>query len=462
MTVWHHVGGKGATISSLAAALAPHARVLAEENVAIYSSNDFKVGVDSKALEDHVAITTDLYLVDPRGGCFQQEHMAVAVGSTIKRLGYDGALADATKDLAQTAEAMYGLIALKLRVMCAHTRMKYDSGDAKKAPGLEPAFEVLRTAPPAGSDKQNRREARLGKRPHPFLNFRTAAPEDSEDEPSTMIGAFFDHAPAKFYAYKVMSDGATIMADEYHHGPEGRVHATWLDDMFELVLDVPNEHLLPDGTLTAVLPARNAGAPPLEDKPPGSGKHGSGRKKSSAGGKRGLGEGGRGRGGRGRKNKSGRGRKIKKADDKREDEEQADIHGGSEQDVTHGDPKAIKAIPATQVEADTGEDTLQYGAEQNDENHGAAPLQLKIIARKGRTMCLFIWTGSEDKCQIMEVRPDALQEGTSARDVCEQAKARLQPVVDSMVGPAKNHPNAKELREQAREVRAEFLRDDAC
>ena len=81
---WEHPEGPAATEKELASALRPYAHLLAMQNVDVYPSDDFKVGIKEEKLVEHAAMIQALINIDNRGGHFGQRRMAEAVSLACK------------------------------------------------------------------------------------------------------------------------------------------------------------------------------------------------------------------------------------------------------------------------------------------------------------------------------------------------------------------------------------------
>ena len=102
-------------------------------------------------------------------------------------------------------------------------------------------FDIIKeqgSAAEGSTSKRLRRTERLGKRPHPFVCFRSGQSEEQLDA-GTQVTQFFDGNQR--VANMLLSDGVLINADEYVGGVDGFIVAHWYGEHSDsLELEVPN------------------------------------------------------------------------------------------------------------------------------------------------------------------------------------------------------------------------------
>ena len=248
-----HPDGDDATSSTLAGVLAPFAGRLVEKNVGIYSSDDFKKGIDSEVLVSNADLLEKLVAIDSRGGFFAQQSMEAAVLMAINSASLRDLLQAKTLVLHKPLEEVVALIAYKLRVMLAHVRTKWDSIVPGSVPpsGFEGIFAILEQPQPAWSARKVRRTERLKRRPHPFVHYREQDDNDDDNEDnkdskddSTIVSKYFDGKAAHI----LKANGLVASADIYLKGPAGFAIARWIAESTDFQLEVPNS-CVHDGAL---------------------------------------------------------------------------------------------------------------------------------------------------------------------------------------------------------------------
>ena len=116
-------GSADATVARLTAILQEFKQQL---RVDIYSSIDFKVGINRAALKSAIGLITELVKLDPRGGYYSQKHMEDAVGSSVQAAEME----EFDKHVVEqgfTKPQTIAVIGYKIRVMLSHTRQQYDA-----------------------------------------------------------------------------------------------------------------------------------------------------------------------------------------------------------------------------------------------------------------------------------------------------------------------------------------------
>lgn len=238
-TNWEHADGPEATIQALAGAMAPFATFLAEHNMNVYTSDDFKTGINIDKLIMAAPLLEALMLLDGRGGFFSQKALTKALGMAFTAGDCNEVFTSRALLQQRPGEEIKALTAYRVRVMLAHCRAKYDGLVAGAPPpeGLQKVFEVME-APVVQSCKKARRAERLGSRPHPFVHFRPA-PMDPTDETiaATIVTKYFDGARAVI----LNEDGTTTYADTYYPGENGFVVASWFLEDQTLELELTND-----------------------------------------------------------------------------------------------------------------------------------------------------------------------------------------------------------------------------
>ena len=159
--------------------------------------------------------------------------MTDALDAAITSVGKADALLAATLPLGRPLSEIKSLMAYKIRVMLSHLRGKFDNSvvGSPPPPGLAGAWEKLSSG--WHSARKNRRQERLGSRPHPFVCFRQAETLDLEEpgasaaQPLAVVSKYFDGRVAKL----LREDGTESHADDYRRGPNGFAVAVWLEDV---------------------------------------------------------------------------------------------------------------------------------------------------------------------------------------------------------------------------------------
>ena len=231
---WKHSDGDDAGTEAIAQVLMPfRARIASAGPVEIYSSEDFKKGIDNAGLVRWADMLGGLTRLDPRGGYYEQGQVSSALHRVLDKTVEGNELVARTM---QCPSLLNGHIALKIRVMLAHARIKYDSSFLPD----NPLAVIFKERVAGTSARREKRDARLGNRPHPFPFFRV--PEESDDEEATIASATYNaHTGIASILY---SDGTKKNADTYRCGAEGFAEAHWADENFSFDLDVPNSYVV--------------------------------------------------------------------------------------------------------------------------------------------------------------------------------------------------------------------------
>ena len=206
---WQHEDGKDATHRAIAESLAPFLAILIEKHVDIYSSSNMKTGVDVDGILSIGSIMKGFIDLDSRGGVVSQNDMASELIAALKKADKVQAMLDKKTPNMTSAEEVISMTAFLLRVSLAHLRSLYDSCANLDTHPLADLFSMITRLSIERSDQLRstaRRESRMGARPHPFINFRSADDEnkskdkdkdledEDDEEPHTFISAFYDPA----------------------------------------------------------------------------------------------------------------------------------------------------------------------------------------------------------------------------------------------------------------------------
>jgi hypothetical protein len=324
------------------------------------------------------------------------------------------------------------LVAYKIRVMMSHVRNCYDGAkvDEKKAHQLKVLFGLLDNGHLVGSSvRKQRREARLGRRVHPFPFFRDGAddaePTDQPDDEITPIAKYFDGG--QMCARMLLSDGRMLNADAYAHGPDGFIIATWHDPKVTWATDVLNRCF--DGKCFVVV------AEPLAAKAP--------RRPLIKGIKK-------------RPTTSLADSDVAGAAD------ECDAAGATDDCDAAGvadEGDAARLLDEAATEDEWLPPTLEEGCELES--------QMTLRVRPGHDTAMTITVqsglrGGKDKAQIMEVKAEQLK-GTrkSPREVCESVIALLEKDIKLYPPPAAGAPWLKDVRALAKRYRAAIVELEA-
>ena len=264
---WQHPAGEACSIESLADAFAPHHEDIVKKNIDIYDSNDFKVGINTRLLQENLPLLKSLVAVGRRGGIFLHSQMASALAKAIEKVGQPELLLEKAVEHGKTFSEMLELIVYKIRVMLAHSRICYDNHATDGKNGLDSLFVEMNDVGDAVQmdSRKQRRISMLSKRLYHFVCFRNiqhAAGEDDNDDEVTVVSKYLDGKTRT--AKMLRSDGCVINADKYTAGANGFVCALWMHDGSTLELELPNSCL--DET-TGELKQWSAAQPHLAKKP---------------------------------------------------------------------------------------------------------------------------------------------------------------------------------------------------
>ena len=245
---WQHAEGHGATVETIKAVFVAHRDFLVNSNLKIYDSDDMKVGRNIDLLVAAKLVIKELISIDPRGGYFAQTDIQESLVGAMDEPSQTLLLGHTHGSGLEVADVFH-TIGYRLRVMLAHTRAIHDdfyglhhTKRGRSHPMIDTIEYMHKTIHRADGARKVSRDARLKKRPNPFLNFRKA---DSDEEPAEEVVVVSRHFnPFKRKAEMLTSDGALHNADYYKEGPEGFIVAVWLDPKAEVTLEVANTHLL--------------------------------------------------------------------------------------------------------------------------------------------------------------------------------------------------------------------------
>jgi hypothetical protein len=181
-SAYSHLDGAMATAQEPVASLCGYEKVIIDAGIDIYKSDDMKVGIDIPSLVTWLPLLRLIVAVDPRGGIFRQTHMANASDDAFGKLpGMKGdCLAKCTHDEQKTPAEILDIIAYKFRAMLSHVRICFGSCHADNDHPLKDLFDIIKdqaSAVESSTSKTLRRTERLGKRPHPFVCFRSGQSE---------------------------------------------------------------------------------------------------------------------------------------------------------------------------------------------------------------------------------------------------------------------------------------------
>ena len=214
LSVYRHEDGLEATRSQLRAAIAPHKAWLLDKHINMYTSTDFKVGIDSARLEASKAILESLAIVDPRV-CFSQDDVYAALMAEIGVCDEMMAISVSEK---KTIADIISLMAYYLRVMCSHLREKSEARVSTRASAFDTLSVIM----------GDRKKRRVWKQANPFIHFRNDEhrQEDAEDDPPrSIVAKWFDTDSMK--AMLLWCDGEKMAADTYEEGADGFAIAKW-------------------------------------------------------------------------------------------------------------------------------------------------------------------------------------------------------------------------------------------
>ena len=166
---WRSEDGSEATVQTLAAAIGPSTSMLIQDNVDVYDSTDFKIGVNMDILVKYSLMLTSFMRIDGRGGYFGQDDMKYGLQMALrKNQSMEQFAAECAKKHKDPDESL-DMIAYKLRVMAGHCRLKFDSCLTAPPEELTSMFEAMKTST---ATKTTKRQERLPNKQNPFLHYR--------------------------------------------------------------------------------------------------------------------------------------------------------------------------------------------------------------------------------------------------------------------------------------------------
>ena len=230
---WSLPDGDEATIAAIARAVQSHAPILLQVLDEVYTSIDFKTGLDMELLEKHSQLLTRLVELDPRGAIMGQQQMVAGLKAAYSGCGLDDQLRAACLLKAKSSDEILEMQAYKIRCMGSHIREKHDSHKPGTSlpPWLQKLFDMMRKGRQVENHKKSRRQERLWKRPCPFTQYREDEPTNDEvpeeEQQATMVSKCWTGSAAVL----LRADGNTERADLYEHGPRGfivaKMGSTW-------------------------------------------------------------------------------------------------------------------------------------------------------------------------------------------------------------------------------------------
>ena len=424
-------GSADATVARLTAILQEFKQLL---RVEIYSSIDFKVGINREALKLAIGLITELVKLDPRGGYYSQKHMEDAVGNSVQ-----GEMEEFEKHVVETGFTKPQTIAVvgyKIRVMLSHLRIIHDSTKEGDDPSdFDDLYKMMKVPKEKQLARNSRRGARLKTdRPHPFINFRVQAEEDSDeniamdDEDTEMIEVARMWCPVEYKAILLMSNGRQIFADTYTPTGDGFVTAKWFHDGSSLNLEVP-EAAIQDYSLGNPIPAAAA---PSAELVPAARKRKTGKPKAKGRGK-------------------AKGRSKAAA-----------VLAVATRRMTRKTTVAVDAAAAQAfVAPEAGPEVAPAvsAASAHDTELGE-PVKLMPRFGHGNSCTVIAMTKGDDKAQICYVSANMSKDVPNATpsSVCEQIISGMKDDIVEMVGPViSNTSMLNDLRAIATGIRGELL-----
>lgn len=403
-TLWQHPDGPSATIAALEAALRPHVLRLVDSNLQVYSSDDYKAGVNHNLMRDSVDMLESLVELDTRGGLFGQGALTQALTMCIENAGMKEELIAKTLSEHKPVTEVLALMAYRIRVMLAHLRAKFDSANNGAPEGFERLYELLEKPTPAPTTRRMRRGERIGSRPNPFVNFRAKGEaemrEEEDDATPVIVSKYFDGRRA----CALRDDGNIEFADTYTPTETGFVRAQWLVEGVYLDLEIPNT-CCRDGVLVFETPAPSVLKRPAQAKAPVPEEA----------------------------NESAS--EVPEEDEPEVAEQQEECDDG---EVKQEAPKKRRvATPATT-------DTTAF---------------LRLVPGHGTKMTIVARSSSTDKAQLLEITSGACEgTGYTPTTACQAViEAMQQEATEVLSVPVAKHPSLRALRLKARACRRALL-----
>lgn len=402
---------QGDTAIALLNVLKPHAGAICAAGVDIYESVCMKTGIDLAKLQAQEEPLFDLISLDPRGGIFKQRDMASGLAMIIAT---DAKLSKMIYTPAAVAkyggeDAVLGIVAYKLRVMCSHVRRRYDANCI----GLERINDTIRKAPkctePVAKKPRHVRNTTL----NPFINFRhddieqvESSDDDEDEDPTAMVATWFD---VKLLVAKMVTNHGDIkLADVYTPDATGMIKAEWMDPKACMSIELPAS-CLKDGVITMYE------APAAEPKTKAKAK--------------------------------------------------------AKTKITKGKPAASETKVAettevaAEVAAESDEDAEAVGTDPLDPKNletleSESEIVFKIANGHKNDVCIFAQSDSKDKAQILNVTVAMCKDaGKTPREICQSVKNALIAYFEtSLRKPVKgNQEQLDVLRSKAVEARNSLL-----
>ena len=452
MEIWRHPDGRDAGIAAISSALLPHVEAIVAQNVDMYPSNEFKVGICNSKLVENRDILCGLLSADPRG-CFGQEDLVGGLASAMEWSSKLRNLVEAARrtpaNTDKSDSEIIGLVAYRMRIMLAHLRIKFESGAS--APELTECFEKLKDAKP----QRKRRENKFMKRPNPFVYFRDDAKprdESDDDDTPTLVATYFDGKACM--AKKLFSDGTVTNADMYTKGPQGFAVAHWLEDQSHYTLEVPNSCVvgtelkayIPPGPepkkRSAKMMKRPATKRPeteddicedVGDTEDEDDQHEDWAEDDDVDEK---------------DNAEG---ELAKDEEKDEDKDEAarKIHGAKEKKFEKNAGSKTKVKDGVGSKRSRKRPKIEAKTEPL-----VSPMLVKVTPGHDFAMTITVCSKGMDKAQIFEIKANALHEtDETPRSLCEKIAETLKPHADRLSPLVKTHLGLDELRLLARETR---------
>ena len=404
-----HPDGVDLTILELQAALVGVRPLLAKHNVALYDATNMKTGVNQPLLVKAVPVLEKLLAIDPRGGLFLQGHLAKAITNLFE----DASARDAknellanTTDLQMPFQEVIELMAYKIRVMLSHTRLVHDASKGEEKHPLRVLFKIMAGSSAGAADfRKTRRQSRLGHRPNPFACFRPEESRAAEADAPSPVTKFFDAETLQ--AQLLMSDGSVLNADCYDAGPSGFIVARWLSPSCEFELQLPNQYLKDDGSISkpaAGVRKKPAAAPVTPMKRPSCVM----QKPAAA--------------------------PMKKP--------------------AQAQPKPDAAMEIPTPKPDTTGDPDEGGEEEKQSQPDAEMETLALKIRPGhenKMTITVVGASASDKAQVLEISPSACKSSSlTPREACQKVIDSLAPHVCELDPPARGAEWLPELRDKAK------------
>ena len=342
---------------------------------------------------------------------------------------------------ARFSSSLQALIAYRIRVMCAHVRLKWESRGVSTPAGFEQIFAVLAKGPAVATAQtaKAKRDKQLSNRPHPFPRYREVVDvedgeEDDGEDDSQVVSRFWNGEAA----IALHADGSTTRADIYEAKPSGFAWAKWYVDGSTLELEIPGERVGEDGQILAPKPA-------VKKKPSAKKKPAAALKRPAAALKRPA---------------AADAEEEEPADEEDEDDEEEEPADEAEIDEDEAPATDKEAAEGDEDEGEgeeDGEGEADGEGEEDDEDEDGFVAGLRVVPGHGETQTLVVHGRSfKDKAQIMSVTCASLDGlGMTPRQMCEEVAQLLD--TDFCIEPVKDQPEQLAiLRENAINLRLEI------